>query len=665
MDLSSGDGLADGGLREVPRSADGQGMDRCPPSLSPPVLPAPALPAPALPAPALPAPALPAPALPRFAVLRFAVPAPRRPGRSRRLVIAATAALGSVAALGAATVLPTPVPATAAVAATGPTVFAPYVDATEWPPFAFDDPGTSPSTNVTLGFIVAASATSCAPSWGTYYSLDTATQIDLDGKIARLRARGGDVSVSFGGAANRELATVCTSVADLTTAYRSVVERYDLRALDLDLEGAMLGDRVGATNSVDRRVAAIKSLQDLRAALGKPLQVWLTLPVLTTGLTIDGVAVVDAFLRGGVDLAGVNVMTMDYGNVPSGGTDMGTYAVQALQSTAVQVAASYARVGRTLATAALWAHLGATPMIGQNDIAAERFLVDDAVQLQAFARSVGLGRISTWSANRDRPCPNGGVGYVAGNCSGVVQTVNAFAAAFAAGGGATTTTTPPATSAPATSAPATSAPATTIPATTVPTGAAPTWSATTPYPGGSRVSWRGSVYLAKWWSLGFAPDTPAAHTWDTPWSLVTMATAAPTTAAPTTVAPTTVAPTTVAPTTVAPTTVAPTTVAPTTVAPTTLAPTTTSTTTTTTTSPKAPPTTVAPTTVAPTTVAPTTVAPQSTVVPMLPQWRPDVAYWAGTQVLQGGVRYEAKWWSVGFAPDTPVVNPWDSPWKRA
>ena len=31
--------------------------------------------------------------------------------------------------------------------------------------------------------------------------------------------------------------------------------------------------------------------------------------------------------------------------------------------------------------------------------------------------------------------------------------------------------------------------------------------------------------------------------------------------------------------------------------------------------------------------------------------------WAGTLVLRAGGVYEAKWWSQGFAPDTPFAPP--------
>ncbi len=79
--------------------------------------------------------------------------------------------------------------------------FAPYVDATLWP--TIDLPAQARASGVkhyTLGFIVNGRGT-CSASWGTYYNLDSNWMAD---QVAALRAMGGDVIVSFGGAANHE-----------------------------------------------------------------------------------------------------------------------------------------------------------------------------------------------------------------------------------------------------------------------------------------------------------------------------------------------------------------------------------------------------------------------------------------------------------------------------
>lgn len=63
-----------------------------------------------------------------------------------------------------------------------------------------------------------------------------------------------------------------------------------------------------------RRTAAIARLQQTRPGL----KVWFTLPVAPQGLTEDSIALLDGLLAGGVKLAGVNGMTMDYGGSREG-----------------------------------------------------------------------------------------------------------------------------------------------------------------------------------------------------------------------------------------------------------------------------------------------------------------------------------------------------------
>jgi len=112
--------------------------------------------------------------------------------------------------------------------------FAPYVDVTATPQYAFEDVPAAAPTSTVLGFVVSATDAPCDPSWGTFYSMSTASDgLDLDRRVARLRQLGGSVTVSFGGAANSELSIGCTDPAALTAAYQSVVDRYSLLPGDL------------------------------------------------------------------------------------------------------------------------------------------------------------------------------------------------------------------------------------------------------------------------------------------------------------------------------------------------------------------------------------------------------------------------------------------------
>ena len=147
-------------------------------------------------------------------------------------------------------------------------VYAPYVDVTQTPTYPFQLPSANPVSSVYLAFVVGDRAHPCEPSWGGYYTLDQAEQtLDLDARTAQLRKEGGSVMISFGGRDNTELAVGCTDAGKLLDAYRAPLERYQATTIDLDLEGAALGDQ--AANA--RRAAAIAALQREFSARHTPL----------------------------------------------------------------------------------------------------------------------------------------------------------------------------------------------------------------------------------------------------------------------------------------------------------------------------------------------------------------------------------------------------------
>jgi Glycosyl hydrolases family 18 len=234
--------------------------------------------------------------------------------------------------------------------------------------------------------------------------------------ITALRNLGGDVMVSFGGAANQELAEVITNVPALTAAYQSVITAYGLTHIDFDIEGAAVADHA----SIDRRSQAIAQLQQAATAAGRKLDVWFTLPVLPTGLTADGLYVIQSALRYGVNIAGVNVMTMDYGDsaAPNPAGHMGDFAIQAATSLFSQLKTAY---NGTQTDAQLWAKIGLTPMIGMNDIQSEVFTQQDAAKMLAFAQQHGIDRISIWSLNRDYQNSSGRINYVDNFSSSLLQ----------------------------------------------------------------------------------------------------------------------------------------------------------------------------------------------------------------------------------------------------
>ncbi|MBE8469579.1 glycoside hydrolase family 18 protein [Streptomyces justiciae] len=313
-----------------------------------------------------------------------------------------------------ATATPTPTPTSSS--GTGTTTnagFAPYVDTSLYP--AFDLVASATATgvkNYNLAFITDGGG--CTPKWGGVTDLASDA---VAAQIGALRAKGGDVRVSFGGAAGSELATTCSSADALAAAYGKVVDAYDLTKVDFDVEGGALPNTTANTN----RAKAIAKLQ----AQHPDLDVSFTLPVMPEGLTQDGVNLLSNAKSNGVALDTVNIMAMDYGPAYSG--DMGTYAEQAATATQAQVKSVLG-----LSDAAAWKAVAVTPMIGVNDVTSEIFKVEDAAQLVNFAKSKGLGWLSMWSATRDKQCSGGAKNYADATCSSIVQDDHAFSKAFAA-----------------------------------------------------------------------------------------------------------------------------------------------------------------------------------------------------------------------------------------
>jgi hypothetical protein len=283
---------------------------------------------------------------------------------------------------------------------------APYVDMGAWPTPSLTDMATAGNLkNFTLAFVNSAG---CRASWFNAYDPRAAWSKD---QIDAVRARGGDVKISFGGASGIELAQACTTPAAVEAEYQAVVDAYGLKYIDLDIEGAAVAD----PTTIARRSQALKLLQTARPNL----KISLTLPVLPEGLTSDGINVVRSARDAGVNLDLVNVMAMDYQR--SSG-DYGNFAVQAAQSTFAQLKTLYP----SKTDAQVWRMVGVTPMIGKNDDGGT-YDQNDARQLVAFAKTNHLGMLSYWEETRDRNACTGAL-YM---CTNIPQQPYEFSRIFA------------------------------------------------------------------------------------------------------------------------------------------------------------------------------------------------------------------------------------------
>ena len=367
--------------------------------------------------------------------------------------------------------------AVAAPAATGFGV-APYVDMTN---------NQEPMLNAaisgaglkafTAAFVIGSG---CTPIWGD--TLPVTNDPTVNGEISSAQSAGAQAIISFGGAGGVELAQSCTDTNQLTSAYQTVVNTLHVNHIDFDVEGAAIAD----TASLNRRFAAIKNLESANSGL----VVSVTIPVLPNGPDNYGQSFLQAAKADGARLDLINVMTMDYYGSWDSNPQMGSYATQAATATL--------NFARTLWSSDTYGNIGITPMIGQNDDAAEIFTENDAHTVVNFASANGIGRLAFWSVDRDQPCGGGVSGLP--SCTNISQSKLDFSKIFDsyAGGGGGGGGTPP--------------PTTTTTTTAPPTGCngVAAWTASTSYVPGNVVSYSGHKYTATYWSTGVTPGSAIA-----------------------------------------------------------------------------------------------------------------------------------------------------------
>jgi len=297
----------------------------------------------------------------------------------------------------------------------GSKTFAPYVDmglTADWQLLTIQQ--QSGIKVFTLGFVVGNGG--CTPTWGgvgaTVANDTLPNGTTILSLVQGVRAAGGDVIISFGGASGTELALGCTTVSSLQAAYQAVLNKYSVNSstpvrLDFDIEGGATTD----TASIDRRNQALVGLKNANPNL----VISYTLPVLPTGLVASGVNILNRVKVSGLNVNVINVMAMDYGSANDNGGQMGLSAQQAASNTHNQVVA-----------AGLTSSIGVTPMIGINDVNTEIFQLADAQSLLNFANANSyITRLSMWSVARDNGgCPN--QGFASPTCSGISQANWAF-----------------------------------------------------------------------------------------------------------------------------------------------------------------------------------------------------------------------------------------------
>jgi chitodextrinase len=265
--------------------------------------------------------------------------------------------------------------------------------------------------NFTLAFVLSSGSGIGWQGAGTISNDTLANGTTILSQVQAIQAGGGDVTISFGGAAGQEAALTATSAASLQAEYQSVIDRYHIHSLDFDVEGAAVQDQ----HSITLRDQALVGLK----AADPGLTISYTLPVLPTGLTADGLNVLASAKHDGVKIDVVNIMAMDYGSSVDNGGQMGLDAINAAIATEKQIG-----------DLSLTSKIGVTPMIGVNDVSSEVFTPADAQALLNYAQTdSNVARLSMWSVARDNG-NSAGAHYASPDSSGIAQQPYDFSAIF-------------------------------------------------------------------------------------------------------------------------------------------------------------------------------------------------------------------------------------------
>ncbi|HEY5835819.1 RICIN domain-containing protein [Streptomyces sp.] len=341
--------------------------------------------------------------------------------RRPRLRLKALVALATAPTLAAGVLLASGTPAHAA-ANPGPgfpaQYAAPYTEVWNSPTAMANAKNATGLKYFTLAFVIDGGTCNA-----TFNGTTPVTDAGWTSAINSLRAGGGDVIASFGGAAGTEVGISCGTVAALKTQYRKVIDGLNLTRVDFDIEGGSLNN----TTANDRRNQALAELQQEYAAAGRRLDVQYTLPVNPTGLEANSISLLNNAKSRGLNVNLVNIMTMDYG--PS--MDMGQAAISAAQALHTQLG----QIWTTKTSAQLWAMEGNTPMIGVNDTTNEVFSTSDAQELETFAKNNGIQELAFWALGRDKACATPGT--LSDTCSGTPQSPYQFSGIFNAVTGGT------------------------------------------------------------------------------------------------------------------------------------------------------------------------------------------------------------------------------------
>ena len=235
----------------------------------------------------------------------------------------------------------------------------------------------------TLAFVL--NKGTCSPVWDSGTLNDSSKQK----MITAIRGAGGDVVVSFGGYSGNKLANSCSNETKLAAAYQKVIDLYQLKAIDIDLEA-------GEVSQSNKVLKALKIVKQKNAGISTIL----TLGTGKNGLEGDEAGIPAQAKAIGSPVDNWTIMPFDFSDNDSG-LDHGKATVSASEGLHKQLKSALGG-----SDASIYAKQGISSMNGKTDSNGNVTVANFNTML-SYVQQHGLTRFTYWELSRD----NGNLDY--------------------------------------------------------------------------------------------------------------------------------------------------------------------------------------------------------------------------------------------------------------
>ncbi|NUS00218.1 MAG: chitinase [Kribbellaceae bacterium] len=255
----------------------------------------------------------------------------------------------------------------------------------------------------TLAFVLSDGG--CNPKWDGDRALTGGSD---QSAIKSIRAAGGDVIPSFGGWSGNKLGEKCSSASALAAAYQKVIDAYQLKAIDIDIEDT----EFHSATARQRVISALKTVKSKNPGI----KTYITMGTDQTGPDSSGVDLIKKGAAAGLANDGWVLMPFDFGG---GSTNMATLTKKAEEGLKARLKSAYG-----YSDDEAYRHMGISSMNGKTDDSGETVRLSDFKTLLTYAQDHHLARFTFWAVNRDRAC--GGSNTDGDSCSGISQNAYDF-----------------------------------------------------------------------------------------------------------------------------------------------------------------------------------------------------------------------------------------------